>query len=150
MIDSKCLCAKGGHVTYNKNKEFVSVNVTMLLKLALRYAPQLHRVIGLEDPYFLSFQQVKDLCSKSEEDILKYLKSLPFVSEAHKFRIASLDGLVSFPVGCFFRSPKGGSARIKGYDQETQESLQVRKNCLLSGSKCAVCCNACEVCVAFG
>lgn len=29
----------------------------MLLKPALRYAPQLHRVIGLEDPYFLTFQQ---------------------------------------------------------------------------------------------
>ena len=116
----------------------------MLLKPALRYAPQLHRIIGLEDPYFLTFQQVKDLCSRSEEDILKYLKSLDFVSEAQEFRIASLDGLISFPVGCFFRSSKGGAARIKGYDQETQESLQVCKNCLLSGSNCAVPCTACE------
>ena len=129
----------------------------MLLKPGLRYAPQLHRVVGLEDPYFLTFQQVKDLCSRSEEDILKYLKSLDFASEAQEFRIASLDGLVSFPVGCFFRSSKGGSARIKGYDQDTQESLQVCKNCLLSGSNCAVSCNACEdqivvceVCVALG
>ena len=31
LIDSKCLCAKGGHVTYNKNKEFVSVNVTDMM-----------------------------------------------------------------------------------------------------------------------
>ena len=129
----------------------------MLLKPALRYAPQLHRIIGLEDPYFLTFQQVKDLCSRSEEDILKYLKSLDFVSEAQEFRIASLDGLISFSVGCFFRSSKGGAARIKGYDQETQESLQVCTNCLLSGSNCAVPCAACEeqnvvgeACVALG
>lgn len=68
-----------------------------------------------------------------------------------------MDRLVSFPVGCFFRSSKGGSARIKGYDQDTQESLQVCKNCLLSGSNCAVSCDACEdqivvceVCVALG
>ena len=59
----------------------------MLLRPALRYAPKLHRVIGLEDPYFLTFQQVKDSCSRSEEDILKYLKSLDFVSEAQEQRL---------------------------------------------------------------
>lgn len=85
------------------------------------------------------------------------MKSLDFVCEAQKFRIASLDELVSFPVGCFFRPSKEGSARIKGYDQETQESLQACKNCVLSGSNSAVSCNGCEdqivvceVCVALG
>ena len=34
---------------------------------------------------------------------LKCLKSLDVVRDASELRIASLDGLVSFPVGCFFR-----------------------------------------------
>ena len=75
---------------------------------------------------------MKDLCNKSNEDVIKYLKSVDFVSEAQEFRIASIDGLVSFPVGCFYRSCKGGSNKIKTYDCRTKELLQACQNCILS------------------
>lgn len=74
----------------------------MQLKPALRYAPQLHQIVGLQDPPFLAIDQVKDLCNMSNKELSQYLKSVDFVSEAQEFRMASLDGLVSFPVGCFY------------------------------------------------
>ena len=98
----------------------------------------------MEDPPFLSIDQVKDLCNKSNEDVIKYLKSVDFVSEAQEFRIASIDGLVSFPVGCFYRSCKGGSNKIKIYDCKTEELLQACKNCILRSSKCVVTCSICD------
>jgi len=113
-------------------------------KASSRYSPQLHRIVGLEDPPFLSIDQVKDLCNKSNEDVIKYLQSVDSVSEAQEFRIASIDGLVSFPVGCFYRSCKGGSNKIKIYDRETEELLQACKNCILSSSKCVVTCSICD------
>ena len=87
---------------------------------------------------------MKDLCNKSNEDIIKYLKSVDFVCEAQEFRKASIDGLVSFPVGCFYRSCKGGSNKIKIYDCKTEEMLQACKNCILSSSKCVVTCSICD------
>ena len=116
----------------------------MQLKPALRYSPQLHRIVGLEDPPFLSIDQVKDLCNRSNEDVIKYLKSVDFVSKAQEFRIASIDGLVSFPVGCVYRSCKGGSNKVKIYDCKTEELLQACKNCILSSSKCVVTCSICD------
>ena len=87
---------------------------------------------------------MKDLCNKSNEDVIKYLKSVDFVSEAQEFRIASIDGLVSFPVGCFYRSCKGSSNKIKIYDCKTEELLQACKNCILRSSKCVVTCSICD------
>lgn len=52
----------------------------MQLKPALRYASQLHQIVGLEDPPFLTFDRVKDLCNMSNEDLGTYLKSVDFVS----------------------------------------------------------------------
>ena len=86
------------------------VNRRDATKPALRYAPQLQRIVGLEDSPFLTFDQVKELsnmCNEELAELVKYLKSVDFVTEAQEFRIATLDGLVSFPVGCFYRSRKG-------------------------------------------
>lgn len=116
----------------------------MQLKPALRYASQLHQIVGLEDPPFLTFDRVKDLCNMSNEDLGTYLKSVDFVSEAQEFRIASLDGLVSFPVGCFYRSCKGGSNKVKMYDHQTEKLIQSCKNCILSSSKCTIECSTCD------
>ena len=74
------------------------------------------------------------------EEHVKYLKSVDFVTEAQEFRIATLDGLVSFPVGFFYRSCKGGSNKIKIYDRKTEELLQACRNCILSSSNCIVSC----------
>ena len=116
----------------------------MQLKPAMRYAPQLHQIVGLEDPPFLAIDQVKDLCNMSNEELAQYLKSLDFVSEAQEFRIASLDGLVSFPIGCFYRSCKGGANKVKIYDRKTEELLQACKNCILNSSKCIITCSTCD------
>ena len=91
----------------------------MQLKPALRYAPQPYQIVGLEDLPFLAINQVKELCNMSNEELTEYLKSVDFVSEAQEFRIASLDGLVSFPIGCFYRSCKGGANKVKIYDRKT-------------------------------
>ena len=118
------------------------VNRRDAIKPALRYAPQLHRIVGLEDPSFLTFDQVKELSNMCNEELVKYLKSVDFVTEAQEFRIATRDGLVSFPVGCFYRSCKGGSNKVKImiYDRKTEELLQACKNCILSSSNCFVSC----------
>lgn len=116
----------------------------MQLKPALRYAPQLHEIVGLEDPPFLAIDQVKDLCNMSNEELSQHLKSVNFISEAQEFRIASLDGLVSFPVGCFYRSCKGGANKVKIYDRKTEELLQACKNCILNSSNCNVLGSTCD------
>ena len=58
------------------------------------------------------------------DDLVKYLKSFDFVSEAQEFRIASLDGFVSLPVVCFYRSCKGSSNKGKLYDRQTEKLIQ--------------------------
>lgn len=116
----------------------------MQLKPALRYAPQLHKIVGLEEPHFLTFQDIQELCNMSEKDLVSHLKSLEFVTEAQEFRVTSLDGKVSFPVGCYFRSCKGGAERVKNYDSTTQEFIETCKTCLLSSSNCVTSCQRCN------
>ena len=79
----------------------------MQLKPALRYALQLHVIVVLEAPHQLAFENIKELCNMSEQDLVKHLKSLDFVTEAQEFRVPSLDGLVSFTVGCFSDLARG-------------------------------------------
>lgn len=67
------------------------------------------------------------------EDLGKYLKSVDFVSEAQEFRKASLDGRVSFPVGCFYRSYKGGSDKVKMYNGQTEDGAATSGRSLAPG-----------------
>ena len=116
----------------------------MALKPALRYVPFVHRIVGLEDPNFFSFDDFQRVNQMSEGELIKLLKSLDFVTEAQEFRVSSIDGKVSFPVGCYYRASKGGAARIEHYDNDSRKVVQTCKHCLLNGTQCVVSCEECK------
>ena len=80
-----------------------------------------------------SFDDFQKVHQMSEGELIKLLKSLDFVTEAQEFRVSSIDGKVSFPVGCYYRASKGGAPRIEHYDNDSRKVVQTCKNFLLTG-----------------
>ena len=74
--------------------------------------------------------------------MIKHLKTLDFATEAQEFRITTIDGKVSFPVGCFFSSSKGGSQKIKEFDNVSQV-IESCKECLIKSTECQISCDEC-------
>lgn len=103
--------------------------------------PQNCRVRG---PEFFSFYDIQKVNQMSEGELIKLLKSLDFVTKAHGFRVSSIDGKVSFPVGCYYRVSKGGAPRIEHYDNDSRKVVQTCKHCLLNGTESVVSCEKCK------
>ena len=72
------------------------------------------------------------------------VESLDFVTEAQGFRVSSIDGKVSFPVGCYYKASKRGAPRIEHYNNDSRKVVQTCKHCLLNGTESVVSCEECK------
>ena len=73
------------------------------------------------------------------------VESLDFVTEAHGFRVRSIDGKVSFPVGCYYRRAKEEHHELpEYYDNDRRKVVQACKHCFLNGTESVVSCEECK------
>ena len=89
----------------------------MALKPAIEYASS-HGVVGLLEPQCMTYQGVKELLEKSTEEIVGYIQTVGFVTQAREVRAASLDGNVDFPVGVYYCVNKGDASYVEGIFQD--------------------------------
>ncbi len=117
----------------------------MQLKPSLRYFEREHCLIGFTEPLKMDWNQVNELRQMSHHEIEQYVRDKEMITEAQEFRIESIDGKASFPIGVYYKGSKGGSAVVQNMDEETQEMLETCQTCLENGDVCKVRCDDCLI-----
>lgn len=115
----------------------------MALKLGLEYSTTHRSIIGLAEPEQLRYEDVTGICELPNEDILAYLQTHQFVTQAREVRVASLDDKVNFPIGVFYCGSKGGAKyieelyhKILGVAQRCSRCLQRDVECIFHYHDC--------------
>ena len=85
----------------------------MALKPGLEYSTTHRSIIGLVEPEQLRYGDVTGICKLPNKDILAYLQTHQFVTQAREVRVASLDDKVNFPIGVFYCGRKGDAKYIE-------------------------------------
>ena len=137
--DKKCIVGKNeqvcGYLTCITTDE-------MALKPAIEYDSS-HGLVGLLEPQCIPYQDVKELLEKSTEEIVGYIQTQGFVTQARKVIVASLDGNDDFPVGVYYCGNKGDANYVEGLFQDIVSTAKKCSSCLSSESECNFYCLQC-------
>ena len=115
----------------------------MALKPALEYSPTHRSIVGLAEPQHLRYEDITELCESHNEDILTFLQTHQFVTQAREVRVASLDDKVNFPIGVFYCGSKGGANYIEELYHKILGVAQRCSSCLQSDVECIFHCDDC-------
>ena len=95
------------------------------------------------EPEYLAYEDVTKISVSSSEDIIAFLQTRQFVTQAREVRMASLDNKVDFPIGVFYCGNKGGAHYIEELCRKIMDVAQRCSGCLETDTDCKFHCDNC-------
>ena len=95
------------------------------------------------EPEYLAYEDVTKISVSSSEDIIAFLQTRQFVTQAREVRMASLDNKVDFPIGVFYCGNKGGAHYIEELCRKIMDVAQRCYGCLETDTDCKFHCDNC-------